>query len=151
MHPSLVLDAPCVGSGTGVAACIPINLLSPIHLTAGGTPIGGLVPFLVNFLPQQLAAAIADPHAATTAVTGQLDTLLGGAGLDGLLNPGSLAAMLDPSGPTGIASQLSADLLPAFTGLFDPVAVTGLFDPAAITGMASQLSVDLVSVLAGLF
>lgn len=152
MHPSLVLDAPCVGSGAvGIAACVPINLLSPIHLTAGGTPIGGLVPFLVNFLPQQLAAAIADPQTATSAVTGQLESLLGGAGLDGLLNPGSLAAMLDPSDLTGITSQLSADLLPALTGLFDPAAVTGLFDPAAITGMASQLGVDLVSVLAGLF
>jgi hypothetical protein len=30
----------------------------PINLTLGGTTFGGLVPTLVNYVPQQLAAAI---------------------------------------------------------------------------------------------
>ena len=140
MHPSLALDATCVGSGiTGIAACLPINALPPIHPPIGGTPIGGLVPALVNYLPQQLAAAIT-PHAATAATSADLvNGPLGGAGLDGLLNPGDLGAMFDSSALTLL---LDGGLAPA---------LTGLFDPAAISGIASTLSTDVASIIAGMF
>jgi hypothetical protein len=145
---SAMIPSFCVfpGACPGFIGPIPVNPLIPgftiSNITVGGTPIGGIVPALVNYLPQQLAAAIT-PHEATAATAATSADLvngpLGGAGLDGLLNPGDLGATFDPS---ALTSLLDGGLAPA---------LTGLFDPAAISGIASTLSADLLSAIAGLF
>lgn len=140
VFPTFCVPLPIIGCGSSN----PLNMVNipPVTQTIGGTPIGGIVPALVNYLPQQLAAAIT-PHAATAAtsadlVSGSLQTLLGGAGLEGLLNPADLGALFDSS---ALTSLLNGGLAPA---------LTGLFDSGAISGIASTLSTDLLSALAGL-
>jgi hypothetical protein len=86
-------------------------------------PFGGLSDALVNYIPQQIAAALtADPTALGSGLLGGLD--LGN--LSGLLDPatllGDLTALL-PDAAAGLPAMLAADLVPNLVGmLLDPMA-----------------------------
>lgn len=93
----------------------------PIAVTITGTPAGGIIPALVNYLPQQLAKAIDGPlavfaaeHAAPSAAS-VLDpsTVLNLADLPHL---GSLGAVFDPAALTDVTS-LAGSLIPDVSGL----------------------------------
>lgn len=56
---NLPLDGILVPTTPYTASISGLPLLGSITVTAGGTPLSGLVPALLNFLPEELAAAIA--------------------------------------------------------------------------------------------
>ena len=58
-----ILDAPGYYPVTATVTLLGNTVLPPINVNvgAGSTPFSGLLPFLVNYVPQQLAQAIGAP------------------------------------------------------------------------------------------
>lgn len=128
----------------------PINIgpdSFPISTEVTGTPIGGLIPGLLNYAPQQLANAITGtmPGSWSDIATEfqQLPTYLS--------DQFQLTSLFGPEGWLGLLGSTTGlgDITALFDGLLGPTAalgdITALFDPAAITDFSTTVT-DLLSV-----